>query len=185
MELQFPLLVLFCTHDVQVYMGACVAQCFSAQFLEQKLVNQRKQHPDTPDTELVRRIAKSPILRKVPGSAAYYKNALLDLLAMVKEYGMPHFFLTLTMDDASEIRWQEVNDLQKILDSFCGGLNHTDMGVEMAMLFHNRLTNFMHQYILPPHGGLLGRVQHYLTRYESQVRPIRALLSSTSHLCST
>ena len=92
-------------------MGACVAQCFSAQFLEQKLVNQRKQHPDTPDTELVRRIAKSPTLRKVPGSAAYYKNALMDLLAMVKEYGMPHFFLTLTMDDASEIRWQEVNDV--------------------------------------------------------------------------
>lgn len=150
-------------------MGACVAQCFSAQFLEQRLVEQRKRNPDVADTELVRRIAKSPTLRKVPGSAAYYKNALQDLLAMVKEFGMPHFFLTLTMDDSTDMRWHEVTDFQEILDSFCGNLNHTDMGVEMAMLFHNRLNNFMHQHILPLNGGLLGRVQHHLTRYESQV----------------
>jgi hypothetical protein len=155
---------------IQVYMGACVAQCCSAQFLEQKLVDQRRRNPDLDDAEIVRRLAKSPTLRKVPGSSAYYKNALLDLLAMVKEFGMPHFFLTLTMDDASDMRWHEVSDFQSILDSFCGNLNHTDMGVEMAMLFHNRLTNFMQQYILPSSGGLLGRVQHHVTRYESQVR---------------
>lgn len=154
---------------MQVYMGACVAQCCTAQFLEQKLVAQRQRHPDTADSELLRNIAKTPTLRKVPGSAAYYKNALLDLLAMVKQYGMPHFFLTLTMDDSSEIRWHEVDDFQEILDGFCGGLNHTDMGVEMAMLFHNRLSNFMEDHILPSNGGILGRVQHYVTRYESQV----------------
>ncbi len=40
---------------------------------------------------------------------------LQDLLAMVDRYGMPTLFLTLTADEVSTTRWQEVDDIEILL----------------------------------------------------------------------
>jgi hypothetical protein len=42
--------------------------------------------------------------------------------------------------------------------------------VECLKLFHSRLRRFMKDYILNPEVALLGRVLHYVTRYEMQSR---------------
>ena len=36
----------------------------------------------------------------VPGSARYWKNKWLDLVAAAQEIGMPHYFVTLTANDS-------------------------------------------------------------------------------------
>jgi hypothetical protein len=45
-----------------------------------------------------------------------------------------------------------------------------DAPVENAHLFHERVTHFMNTYIAKNKGGLLGRVTHYVIRYEVQAR---------------
>ena len=44
-------------------------------------------------------------MKNVRGSAAYFKNSLQNLLAMIKNIGPPHIFLTLSCDEFS---WKEV-----------------------------------------------------------------------------
>ena len=44
-------------------------------------------------------------LKNVRGSPAYWKTVLLDLLAMVRQLGMPTWFLTLS---AADMQWPEV-----------------------------------------------------------------------------
>ena len=43
----------------------------------------------------------------VLGSAKYWKEKWLDLVAMVQEIGMPHYFVTLTANDA----WPELKEI--------------------------------------------------------------------------
>jgi len=47
--------------------------------------------------------------------------------------------------------------------------NHTDMPVEMARLFHDKVQHFMKQHVLCQEHGILGDVKHWFIRYEAQV----------------
>ena len=42
--------------------------------------------------------------------------------------------------------------------------------MENALFFHERITHFMKTYIAKSKAGLLGRVTHYIVRYEVQSR---------------
>lgn len=88
---------------------------------------------------------------------------------MVEYYGLPDLFVTVTADEVSETRWSEVDDLCKLLQRIKLNLDWSDAPVESARLFHERLTRFMNDFVL---GGpaILGRVLHFVTRYEVQSR---------------
>lgn len=49
------------------------------------------------------------------------------------------------------------------------GLTWQDMSCEMARLFSDRVQAFMQQHVLSPTNPILGRVNHWMLRYESQV----------------
>ena len=62
-------------------------------------------------------------LKEVRGSAAYWKTLLYDVLAMIKQKGLPSFFLTLSCAD---LRWTELIDIITKL----GGIDITDEEID-------------------------------------------------------
>jgi hypothetical protein len=95
-------------------------------------------------------VVKKVVPSTIVGSSSYHRRALQDLLAIKAKYGMPSFFLTLTSDEVSELRWEEINDLEEFLKRFGrGDKTWKDAPVECARLFHDRVTAFMKEFILP------------------------------------
>jgi hypothetical protein len=45
----------------------------------------------------------------------WHHTQLKELLVMVENFGMPHFFLTLTFDETSNLRWKEIEDIEILL----------------------------------------------------------------------
>jgi hypothetical protein len=140
--------------------------------MEKSLNRYMKENPEKTMEDAVKNAVKRVVPSKIVGSSAYHRRALQDLLAMKDKYGMPSFFLTLTSDEVSDLRWDEVNDLDSFLRRFGrGDKTWKDAPAECARLFHDRVTAFMKEFILP--GGehqILGNVKYHVTRYECQYR---------------
>lgn len=115
-------------------------------------------------------ILKHSVPATVPGCPAYFRNQLKNLLAMVQFWGMPDFFLTLTADEHSNLKWKEIDDLEEMLHRFNNSYSYSDAPVECAQHFVQRLNDFMTTHILNKKGGVLGKVKHYVIRLEVQHR---------------
>eukprot|EP00882_Tetradesmus_deserticola_P019598 GHRQ01021105.1.p2 GENE.GHRQ01021105.1~~GHRQ01021105.1.p2 ORF type:complete len:123 (-),score=32.31 GHRQ01021105.1:627-974(-) len=102
----------------------------------------------------------------MPGSPAYHRGKLQDLLAMVNRHGIPSLFLTLTADEMTSLRWPEVAQLEALAQEFTGlqDLTWKDLPVEMARLFTDRVETFMARHVLGSQSPILGCVNHYVTR---------------------
>lgn len=119
------------------------------------------------------------IPKSVQYSPSWWRHKLNDLTAITKEKGLPHYFLTLTVDNTSELKWEEYKSMENILENLnehqrtrrkkFRKLGIADAQPEAAALFHHRVTNFMNMFIL---GGqkALGDITHHVTRYEMQGR---------------
>ena len=131
-----------------------------------------QQHPGASEEEIMAKVLKHTLPASIPGTPAYYRQNLLDLLALVRRWGMPSLFLTLTADEASDMRWAEISDLTELLHRFNASFTFADAPVECATLFLQRLDDFLknHVFANPESGGILGRVQHHVTRLEVQGR---------------
>ena len=116
-------------------------------------------------------------MNSVKGTPAYWKNFLYDVLAMVKQLGLPTFFLTLSCAD---LRWNElvqiINRLNNMhlpnendLDYFekCSLLNQNP--VLTARHFQYRVEAFFKEILLSPDSPI-GQVQHYVIKVEFQFR---------------
>ena len=139
--------------------------------LHNSLKADQKKHPDAPLEERLARVARRIVPPTVPGSPQYHRAGLEDLLAMVNEHGMPTLFMTLTADEASEMRWPEVAEFEALCNKmgFRDDWTWRDMPVEMGTLFHERVQHFMKAHVLDKSDPILGKVLHYTVRYESQV----------------
>jgi hypothetical protein len=84
---------------------------------------------------------------------------------MVENFGMLHFFLTLTSDETSNSRWKEFEDIENLAMFFNNTFSWKDCLVECVALFCIRLQAFMSTYVL---GGesIIGIVKHHVTRLE-------------------
>ena len=151
---------------------AALVKGVSETMLHTCLQRQRRIMPDAPQEELIRHAAKRLVPHTVPGSPAFHRTALNDLLAIVDSRGVPSLFLTLTADEATGMRWAEVDEMEALLQKTVRNddLSWRDMPVEMARLFHDRVTNFIHTALLDPDNPILGKITDYTVRYESQVR---------------
>jgi hypothetical protein len=90
---------------------------------------------------------------------------------MVAYWGMPHLFLTLTADEMSPLKWTEIEQVNQFLQgSFNEKFDWRNAPVECCRLFHNRFQAFFRRHIISKKGGLLGRVLHWVVRYEVQAR---------------
>ena len=88
---------------------------------------------------------------------------------MVDKFGMSDLFFTLTTDEASSLRWEDVADIEQIVQKIDKSITWKDCHVEYASLFHSHVQKFLHDYILSG-PCILGRVKEYVVRYKIQFR---------------
>ena len=116
-------------------------------------------------------------MNSVKGTPAYWKNMLSDVLAMVKQLGLPSFFLTLSCAD---LRWDELVQIitrlkgSDITDDEIANLSYFDRceilnsnPVLLARHFQYRVETFFKEIIL---NGPLGKIIYYVIRVEFQLR---------------
>ena len=116
-------------------------------------------------------------MNSIKGSPAYWKSMLSDVLAMVKQLGIPSFFLTLSCAD---LRWDEFPEIISKLNEKdvspeeistmsyfekCELLNSNP--VLLARHFQYRVESFFKEIVL---NGPLGKVIYYVIRVEFQTR---------------
>ena len=116
-------------------------------------------------------------MNPIKGTPAYWKSFLFEVLAMVKQLGLPTYFMTLSCAD---LRW---NELESIISKL-NGENLTDEQINnftyfercnylnsnpvlLARHFQYRVEVFFKEIIV---NGLLGKVKYYAIRVEFQVR---------------
>ena len=113
----------------------------------------------------------------VKGTPAYWKNFLFEVLAMVKQLGLPSYFLTLSCAD---LWWKElpchINKLNNLglRDNDIANLSYKDRckylnqnHVVLARHFQFRVETFFKEILLR---GALGDMQYYAKRVEFQAR---------------
>ena len=129
-----------------------------------------KKHPTANQEDCAKHSAKNSVPVSFPGSSKWHRKELRNLLYKVHVWGMPTFFLTLTMDENSPTRFEEVVDLEFLLKKFMTNVEMKwgDAPVEMTVMFHKRNSNFMD--VVVKGSDVLGRCQHWLVRYEAQGR---------------
>ena len=88
---------------------------------------------------------------------------------MVDTWGLLDFFLTFTIDEVTDTRWQEINVIESIATHYNVQFTWKDCAVKCVVLFHTRFHMFMRKHLLPS-DGLLGRIEHHVIRYEIQNR---------------
>ena len=97
-----------------------VASLTKPHFLNTALEKFKRQHPQKTPQQAMKELIKYHVPGTVPGSPAWHKNHLSDLLCMVEQEEMPSFFHTLTSDEMSNMRWPEFVDVEKILNETPG-----------------------------------------------------------------
>jgi len=110
----------------------------------------------------------------LPGTPAFFRKKLNDVRAMVTKFGMPSLFVTLTMDEVSDMRMKEVDyivALQNVLLPEYANANWQDVPVEMARMFEARFTAWWRRFVMDANGPcVFGKVDNYVIRFEVQDR---------------
>jgi hypothetical protein len=105
----------------------------------------------------------------IPLTLQWHHTQFKELLVMVENFGMPHFFFTLTSDKTSNLKWKEIEDIENLAMFFNNTFSWKDYLVECVALFCARLQVFMSTYVLSGE-NIIGIVKHHVTRFELQHR---------------
>ena len=139
--------------------------------LEKEYAALKRKRPDAADTDIVRDLIKHQALKPIPGTPAYFRNQRKTLEHMCSVHGMPHLFVTLTAADTPSFKWREYEELLAMMPDLVEDPDISQVPVECARLFHERLQLLMQQCIAPSDGtGMFGRVVEWTIRYETQMR---------------
>ena len=116
-------------------------------------------------------------MNSIKGTPAYWKKFLFEVLAMVKQLGLPTFFMTLSCAD---LRWNElIAIISKLKGENLTGEDINNMSyfercrylnlnpVLLARHFQYRVEVFFKEIVV---NGPLGKVTYYAIRVEFQVR---------------
>lgn len=76
--------------------------------------NGQQRSEDQVRKEAIRNLCKTQHLQEVVGAPAWWDRQLKNLKAMCQTYGLPDLFLTLTCDEVSESRFEEIQDLENL-----------------------------------------------------------------------
>jgi hypothetical protein len=131
--------------------------------LERDVQRLKHQHLQWPKIDVFKNIMKFKLPPSIPLMPQWHHTQFKKLLVMVENFGMPHFFLTLT----SDLRWKEIKDIENLVIFFNKTFSWKDCPVECVALFCTRLQAFMSTYVL---GGenILGIIEHHVTQLELQ-----------------
>ena len=116
-------------------------------------------------------------MNQLKGTPAYWKRFLLEVLAMVKQLGLPTYFMTLS---CAYLRWNELVDIiqklkgEEMTEEEIENMNYMERTsalqsnpVLLARHFQYRVENFFKYIVMD---GSLGKVAHYAIRVEFQGR---------------
>jgi len=149
---------------------ACIlATEVPAQYLDKEMQDFKRRNPISTTEEALDHVVKWKVPPKLEGSPRDHRENLENLLTVASAIGLPHLLVTLTEDDASEVRWTKVDDLERILHVFGGdGMTFADAPVECSTLFVKRFKKLMDEDILNKQhrarGGIFGRVTAHMVR---------------------
>ena len=111
----------------------------------------------------------STVFQSVRGSKQYWYLRRSDVLCMVREYGSPTLFLTLS---CAEYESHEISNylrkVNSVSDSYPIGKLCTEDPVSVSRKFSQKFHDFFDTVIL--NGGVLGPVAHYFYKKEYQAR---------------
>ena len=80
---------------------------------------------------------------------------------MIEMYDLPHFIFMLTSNETSVLRWDNIDDLEKIIQKLRHNFSWKDCPVKCTYLFHARVKEFLNSYIIRGN-KLLEQVEHYV-----------------------
>ena len=120
----------------------------SSTMLQRDMHRYIAERPDATQQQIMQHVLKHTVPSTVPGSPAWFRRELQNLLAMVDAWGLPSFFLTLTADEHSPLKWTEINDMEQLLKSFCNSYSFENAPVECSAHFLKRLQDFFREHIL-------------------------------------
>ncbi len=138
--------------------------------IEKAVKKYKEKNPEAKDEECMRHVLSHKVGKNIVGMPSWYRTQLHDLKCRAQTWGLPHLFMTLTADEFSETKFPEMEELDRILGFFKVGLKWSDAPVECALLFHLRVKLFLKHYVMQGGENILGRVEHYVLRYEIQQR---------------
>jgi hypothetical protein len=113
----------------------------------------KKTHPNATYEAVFRDLLKYTIPSSLPSSPAWHSMHLKYLMHVVDVFGMSDFFLTLTSDEVSRSKWDEIGDLEAVLKMTRPSFTFNDAPTECAYLFQVRLWAFLNKYIIPTKVG--------------------------------
>lgn len=118
-------------------------------------------------------------LRHIPGTPPYWQKFMYDILAMVKQLGIPTWFMTLSCAD---LRWPELFQIitrtqgKNITDEEVNALSYNERcsllnlnPVVVAKHFQYRVETFFTEVLLSS-ANPLGKIVYYALRIEFQMR---------------
>ena len=126
-------------------------------------------NPTMSHEDIIGELVKYTLPKTLTRSSSWHWSQLSDLMAMVDMYGLLFLFLTLTCDETSELRWDDIEDLEKIIQKLGNNFSWKDCRVECTHLFHTRVKEFLYSYIIWSK-NLQGKVEYYMIRYEVRER---------------
>ena len=62
----------------------------------------------------MRHVLRYSMPSTMPRSPSWHRRQLKDLITMVDAWGLQDFFLTFTVDEVTDTRWQEINVIESI-----------------------------------------------------------------------
>ena len=155
----------------QIHVAVLLATHTSSFGLSRGMAEFKRNHPEADEEGVMANAVKYDVPHAIEGSPAYHRRELQDLLCRVDAWGVPDLFMTLTADETSEFRFEEMDALDAFMERFDRSLTWRDAPVECARLFLSRYGGFLARWIDGPKSAqMLGRVLHHVTRLEVQHR---------------
>ncbi len=79
--------------------------------LERDVQRLKRQHPQWSEIDVFKNIMKFKLPPCIPLTPQWHHTQFKKLLVLMKNFRMPHFFLTLIYDETSNLRWKEIEDI--------------------------------------------------------------------------
>ena len=103
------------------------------QCLEKDIKQTQHAHSHMNEAEVLQHVTKYSLPPYIEGTPRWHKSQLKDLLTMVDKFGMHDMFLTLTADEASYLRWEDVANIEQIVQQIDKSMTWKDCHVEYML----------------------------------------------------
>jgi hypothetical protein len=97
------------------------------------------QHLQWSKIDVLKNIMKFKLPPSIPLMPQWHRTQFKELLVMVENFGVLHFFFLLNSNKTSNLRWKEIKDIENIAMFFNNKFSWKDCQVECVALFCTRL----------------------------------------------